>query len=527
MAACAHVWGEEQAGKKRGNAGDKSTLVGTQTAMLSKVATAQGATCQRCQAWCGTLGNEPDVPRYIWHTLLWLREVRRCLRDDGVAWVIIADSFAGSASHAHEGLAALGAQYRGGGHKQSALDKPAKETHGYPQGSLLGIPQQVMLAAMADGWVVRNDVIWAKASPMPESVAGWRHQQPPCSCVAERREAAAEHYQATTGVKHSTAYAYIPHGATIGDKIVPNPDCPTCGGTGRLATEVLRKGSWRHTRATETILMLTKGMGYFANGEAVREALADTHAQRTTSHYDTAERYGARNGGNGGLDVLANRMREGSHAGRNPRNVVSPSAAPFAGAHFATFPPALIEPLIRATCPERCCPTCGMGWAPCISSEGGRDWHNDRMKDNGFPGAINGAAGYKRGQSHEALNNTQRHTIHGLRPSCAHYCTCDPPAPWDTLLLEPPVCPTCGKLPLRFHTPSRCLDPFSGASTTLLTARALGRNGVGVELSLPYIQLSRERLGLTALARWEGTPAPPTAEQHYGDLPLFATEEVP
>jgi DNA modification methylase len=65
------------------------------------------------------------------------------------------------------------------------------------------------------------------------------------------------------------------------------------------------------------------------------------------------------------------------------------------------------------------------------------------------------------------------------------------------------------------------LDPFSGASTVLLVARDLRRYGIGVEASPAYLALSRERLGLTALAAWEGTAVPVAPVVTYTDLPLF------
>ncbi len=74
--------------------------------------------------------------------------------------------------------------------------------------------------------------------------------------------------------------------------------------------------------------------------------------------------------------------------------------------------------------------------------------------------------------------------------------------------------------------PGICLDPFSGAGTTLLVSRALGRRAIGVEASPAYVQLSRERLGLTALAAWrEG--APPREAVDCTDLPLFRATEEP
>lgn len=63
---CEHEWGNEQI-IKRGHPGDKSTLVGTQTAELSKAAGSKGQFCQRCGGWRGALGHEPELTMYIGH----------------------------------------------------------------------------------------------------------------------------------------------------------------------------------------------------------------------------------------------------------------------------------------------------------------------------------------------------------------------------------------------------------------------------------------------------------------------------
>jgi hypothetical protein len=69
--------------------------------------------------------------------------------------------------------------------------------------------------------------------------------------------------------------------------------------------------------------------------------------------------------------------------------------------------------------------------------------------------------------------------------------------------------------------PSTVLDPFCGSGTTLLVARELGLRGIGLDLSYPYLHdIARERLGLAALAAWEGQ-GQPRPGLTYSDLPLF------
>ena len=91
---CLHEWGENKI-VKCGTPGNLSTLVGTQTAPLSKEAGNQGSDCQLCGAWRGQLGSEPTIEMFIAHLVEVFKEVRRVLRPDGVCWVNMGDSMAG------------------------------------------------------------------------------------------------------------------------------------------------------------------------------------------------------------------------------------------------------------------------------------------------------------------------------------------------------------------------------------------------------------------------------------------------
>lgn len=105
----------------------------------------------------------------------------------------------------------------------------------------------------------------------------------------------------------------------------------------------------RPTRSHEHLFLFAKGERYYYDWEAIAEPLAVTNAQRTTTHYDTSERYGAENGGNTGLDALAARMRSGEHSVKNKRSVWTLHAAPYPGAHFAVMPEELARTCILAT----------------------------------------------------------------------------------------------------------------------------------------------------------------------------------
>jgi DNA modification methylase len=108
----------------------------------------------------GQIGLEPTPDAYVARMVEVFAEVRRVLRDDGIAWVNLGDSYAGNGSPGGETTRTCG--------KPNAMEKvPTKP--GKPK-QLLGIPWRVAFALQADGWWLRSDCIWAKPNPMPESV---------------------------------------------------------------------------------------------------------------------------------------------------------------------------------------------------------------------------------------------------------------------------------------------------------------------------------------------------------------------
>jgi DNA modification methylase len=111
------------------------------------------------------IGLEATPDDFVAAMVAVFREVRRVLRDDGTLWLNLGDSYSteskwgGSTS----GKAAAGIHGSGGGGR-------AKIRHGIRDKNLLGIPWRVAFALQADGWYLRQDIIWSKPNPMPESV---------------------------------------------------------------------------------------------------------------------------------------------------------------------------------------------------------------------------------------------------------------------------------------------------------------------------------------------------------------------
>ena len=113
------------------------------------------------------LGLEETPEKFVENLVNVFREVRRVLRDDGTVWLNLGDSYAGPKGN-NRGEGAGGGQERG---ELLGFDNiKTKVPKGLKQKDLVGIPWRVAFALQADGWYLRQDIIWHKPNPMPESV---------------------------------------------------------------------------------------------------------------------------------------------------------------------------------------------------------------------------------------------------------------------------------------------------------------------------------------------------------------------
>lgn len=196
---CEHAWGEEGRIHTGGQQKDEhgGQRVGrdfsAQNAVRDRTV---GQFCTKCSAWRGCLGLEPlhDClgwatgkrcgACYVCHLVEIFREVRRVLRDDGVLFLNLGDSYAGSggahaAHHANPGIS--NSWRRDGVPHWGQMGQPGNylAPKGLKAKDLCGIPWRVALALQANGWWLRRDIIWAKGlsfcpsysgSSMPESM---------------------------------------------------------------------------------------------------------------------------------------------------------------------------------------------------------------------------------------------------------------------------------------------------------------------------------------------------------------------
>jgi DNA modification methylase len=220
----------------------------------------------------GQLGLEQTPEAYIAKMVEVFREVKRVLRDDGTLWLNIGDSyFSQTKGSGGSGKSTLGPnrdlqniQFQ----KMDPIRIGAGRT-GCKQKDLIGIPWMLAFALRADGWYLRQDIIWHKPNPMPESVRD------------------------------------------------------------------------RCTKAHEYVFLLSKSERYTFDSDAMREDAVKGASGSSFNKGKTAEHQLGRSS-------AAERVDDGK---RNRRSVWSVASSPYKGAHFATFPPSLIEPCILAGCP--------------------------------------------------------------------------------------------------------------------------------------------------------------------------------
>jgi len=110
------------------------------------------------------LGLEETPEQYVANMVQVFREVRRVLKDDGVLWLNLGDSYARGFGGGTPGEKS---QTNAGSFQNR---KPGKVPDGLKPKDLIGIPWMVAFALRADGWYLRQDIIWHKPNPMPESV---------------------------------------------------------------------------------------------------------------------------------------------------------------------------------------------------------------------------------------------------------------------------------------------------------------------------------------------------------------------
>ena len=150
--------------------GEVTIIIGDCRESLGKIKPGSVQTCVTSPPYFGLrdyghdeqLGLEQTPDEYVANMVEVFRGVRDALADDGTLWLNLGDSYSGS------GKGGQSAEMRSGNWQPDYANKGA--TYGLKPKDLIGIPWRLAFALQADGWWLRQDIIWAKPNPMPESV---------------------------------------------------------------------------------------------------------------------------------------------------------------------------------------------------------------------------------------------------------------------------------------------------------------------------------------------------------------------
>lgn len=167
----AHRWRPRRyyraCGGAAGSSGEAFATAGRANAARLRAARwREDAVCD-CGAWRGHLGLEPDPQEYAAHLVAVFREVRRALRSGGTLWLNLGDSWASTGGHTRPGINTARAGRR---NVNGQLTLKGAVPVGLKPKDLVGVPWLVAFALRADGWHLREEIIWSKPNAMPESV---------------------------------------------------------------------------------------------------------------------------------------------------------------------------------------------------------------------------------------------------------------------------------------------------------------------------------------------------------------------
>lgn len=271
----------------------------------------------------GQIGLEKTPEEFVESMVLLFREVRRALKPEGTLWLNLGDSYSGVFS-GNNG-------YQDGRSNRIERRGPGKVLGLKPK-DLVGIPWRVAFALQADGWWLRQDIIWAKPNPMPESVRDRctkSHEYIFLLSKSERYFYDNESIKEATGEKGPAKYfrggAYCDGNkgnALLGKRTVSGNTkvkVPSGWETGPGSHEKDKIGNYYKGKHSK--------MGKQFSG---RRMIENTKRARAAGG-DHDSPFGNK---------------------RNKRSVWMVATHPYKKAHFATFPPKLIEPCILAGCPK-------------------------------------------------------------------------------------------------------------------------------------------------------------------------------
>ena len=256
------------------------------------------------------IGKEKTPDAYVAELVAVFREVRRVLREDGTCWINLGDSYCSTDKWGGGSLENTGKQtIAAGGVVPSweATRRRKEPIAGIKPKDLVGIPWLVAFALRADGWWLRQDIIWAKANCMPESVRDRPTRSHEYIFLLAK---AANYYYDADAIKEPCIY--------------------DVDGTGTAARKARQHDANKSNPTSERAGI--RAGGYKNSGNEKQRGHSRRH-DGLNDRWDAMEK------------------AEQCTGMRNKRDVWTVAPANYPEAHFATFPPALIRPCILAGCP--------------------------------------------------------------------------------------------------------------------------------------------------------------------------------
>lgn len=480
-----HEWGSVVPGNPRGGSGTPNGR--NDPKMGYGRAESKGSFCS-CGAWRGELGLEPTPQLYVQHLVDVFREIRHVLRDDGVCWLNLGDSYAGTPLGKFSGGSPLLAgrdlsAYAGG----STINKTVS---GLKPKDLVGIPWRTAFALQADGWWLRSGIPWVKPNGMPES-------------VTDRPTLAHEYIFL---LAKSSRYFYDQDGfrqpyvrlwdETNGGSLGPNSAwMDDAEGHGRGASPYpMPRGSYSESTLQEV------EEGY--SGEATKDyygtgAQNPSDVKRRIIEGIRKKTAGTPNAGGRRQAPEPGEPNAFHPMGANLRSWWYFPSQAYPDAHFATYPRELPKRcILLGTSEHGACAVCGAPWKRHIEVIRPEGTYENRWT---VPQAEIGTTRNSRNPA-DAIKDAQgkRRATLGWQPTCE--CRGK-----FVRVPNPDYTPENGEdeteevyqsdLPLDEHpiTPCLVLDPFSGSGTTVSVGRELGRRSIGIDLNPKYTELAENR----------------------------------
>ena len=383
----------------------------------------------------GMIGLEPTFDAHLENLVAVFREVRRVLRSDGTLWLNYGDAYAsgtkGSGGDTDWQSGGRSAGGTGGSRERSFMDEPFKLNHGLKPKDLMMMPARVAWALQTDG--VPDPAALRAIQRATEILIDEYDGSPPARVMNALDRLDAEYAEAK-------GRSWWLRSEICWHKSNPMPE--SCRD--------------RPTSAHEKLFLLSKSAKYFYDADAVRTP--STGVPKMPDNWDTGPgAHGAvhRTGREKGKQRAMTKDEQQS-GGANLRNVWKIATHSFSEAHFATFPPALVEPCIKAgTSTHGVCEKCAAPWV----RDGERILATSRRTERMNLDRNDAGTGDFRGAGFQTT-------------SWAPSCQCK-------------VRPT---------VPATVLDPFGGAGTVGLVAERLGRDSIIIEISPDYAAMAKRRI---------------------------------